>query len=68
MACVLGHLARTRPEAAVVVTDGCIEPLDKADVAAAAATRIHVLVTRDGSTDLIARAGLPYTQLGRVPQ
>jgi hypothetical protein len=26
-----------------------------------------VLVTRDGSVNLIAKAGLPYTQLERIP-
>ncbi len=67
MTCVLEHLARTKPEAAVVVTDGYIEPLQRADVTAAAATRLHVIVTRDGSPDLLARAGLAYTQLPRVP-
>ena len=67
MSCVLEHLARTRPPAAVVVTDGYIEPLERSDVAAAAATRLHVIVTRDGSPQLIRQAGLPYTQLSRLP-
>jgi len=68
MTCVLEHLARTRPAAAVVVTDGYIEPLEARDVAAAAAaTRLHVVVTRDGSPELIRKAGLPYTQLSRLP-
>jgi hypothetical protein len=68
MTCVLAHVARTRPEAAVVITDGYIEPLEPAAVAGAAATRLHVLVTRDGSPELVRRAGLSYTQLGRLPQ
>jgi hypothetical protein len=68
MTCVLEHLVRTRPPAAVVVTDGYIEALDGRDVASAAArTRIHVLVTRDGSPEQVRKAGLPYTQLSRVP-
>ncbi len=67
LACVLEHLARTRPPAAVVVTDGYIEPLDRSDLAAVSATRLHVIVTRDGSPDLLHRAGLPYTQLSRLP-
>jgi hypothetical protein len=67
MACVLEHVARTRPDAAIVVTDGYIEVLDHSLVAKAAGTRLHVLVTRDGDTRPIARARLPYTQLDRVP-
>jgi hypothetical protein len=68
MGCVLAHVARTRPRAAVVVTDGYIETLTAADVAAVQATRLHILVTRDGTTAPFARVGLPYTQLGKVPQ
>lgn len=68
MRCVLEHLATHRPRAAVVVTDGFIEALSAADVARVRATRLHVLVTRDGTTAPFARVGLPYTQLGKVPQ
>jgi Zn-dependent protease with chaperone function len=67
MGCVLEHVARTRPRAAIVVTDGYIEPLTPAQVAAAAGTRLHVIVTRDGNAALLRRAGLPYTQLSRLP-
>ena len=68
MRCVLEHVARHRPRAAVVVTDGYIEALSASDVAAVRATRLHILVTRDGTTVPFARMGLPYTQLGKVPQ
>jgi hypothetical protein len=68
MRCVLAHVATHRPRAAVVVTDGYIEPLGADDVAMVRATRLHVLVTRDGTTVPFARVGLPYTQLGKVPQ
>ena len=67
MGCVLEHLAATRPPSAVVVTDGYIERLDPALVTRAAATRVHVLVTRDGSAAELCRAGLAYTQLDKVP-
>ena len=68
MHCVLEHVARTRPSAAVVVTDGYIEQVSpKAVAAAVARTRLHVIVTRDGNPTLIQRAGLPYTQLSGVP-
>jgi hypothetical protein len=67
LACVLEHVARTRPASAVVVTDGYIENLDRRLVMKASATRLHVLVTRDGSPAELLRAGLPYTQLERIP-
>jgi hypothetical protein len=63
MGCVLAHLERTQPEAAVVVTDGYIEQLDPALVTRARGTRLHVLVTREGSPAELARCGIPYTQL-----
>jgi hypothetical protein len=67
LACVLEHVARTRPASAVVVTDGYIENLDRRLVMKTSATRLHVLVTRDGSPAELLRAGLPYTQLNKVP-
>jgi hypothetical protein len=68
MGCVLDHVARTKPRAAIVVTDGYIEALSPKLVAAASATtRLHVIVTRDGNAVLLQRAGLPYTQLSRLP-
>ena len=67
LSCVLEHVARTKPRAAIVVTDGYIESLAPAQVAATAGTRLHVIVTRDGSATLLQRAGLPYTQLSRLP-
>lgn len=67
MACVIEHVLATRPEAAVVVTDGYIEALDPRWVAKIAGTRLHVIVTRDGNPAQIHRAGLPYTQLEKVP-
>lgn len=67
MACVLEHVAKTRPDAAIIITDGYIEALDRRLVVKAAGTRLHVFVTRDGNPNLIKRAGLPYTQLDGVP-
>jgi hypothetical protein len=67
MACVIEHLARTKPEAAIVVTDGYIERLDPSLLCKASGTRLHVLVTRDGNPAELLRAGLPYTQLDKVP-
>lgn len=68
LGCVLEHIARTRPEAAVIVTDGFIEHLPRELVAPTSATRIHTLLTRDGSPLELNRAGLSYTQLPKVPK
>jgi hypothetical protein len=68
MACVLEHVARTRPPAAVIVTDGYIERLSQELVRSASATRLHAIVTRDGSSNLLRAAQIPFTQLGRFPQ
>jgi hypothetical protein len=68
MACVLAHVAKTRPAAAIVVTDGYIERLDRGAVhGALAATRLTALVTRDGNPAALQRAGIPYRQLEKVP-
>ncbi len=67
MACVLEHVAKIRPLAAVVVTDGYIEQLDKRLVSKISGTKLHVLLTRDGSPAELERAGLIYTQLDKVP-
>jgi hypothetical protein len=67
MACVVAHLAENRPPTALVVTDGYIEQLPKELYRRAAATKLHALVTRDGDTRELHRAGIPYTQLGRLP-
>ncbi|MDO9694370.1 MAG: hypothetical protein Q7W56_06530 [Candidatus Latescibacteria bacterium] len=63
MSCVLEHLVRTRPTAAVVVTDGYIEALDRQLVAKTAGTQLHALVSRDGSPAALERAGIACTQL-----
>ena len=68
MACVLQHVALTRPEAAIVVTDGYIEDLPRELVKRAAGNRLHVLLTRDGSATKLERAGIAYTQLDRLPK
>lgn len=67
MACVLEHLARTRPTAAVLVTDGFIEEVPAARVRQIGDIRLHAIVSRDGNPSLLARAGIPYTQLDRSP-
>ena len=65
--CVLEHIARTRPESAVIVTDGYIESIPRNLVFSTRPARIHTLLTRDGSAAELNRAGLSYTQLPKVP-
>ncbi len=66
--CVLEHLIRHRPEAAVVVTDGYVEAVDPDLVRRLGPMRLHAVVTRDGNPIAIQRAGIPYTQLRRLPR
>ena len=67
MACVLEHIAETRPTAAVVVTDGYIETLSPGLLAGVRGTRLHVIVTRDGSPAMLQQAGISYSQLSELP-
>jgi hypothetical protein len=67
MACVIEHIAQTSPPAAVIVTDGYIEALPAAFVRSAEPARLHAIVTRDGSPQLLHRAGISCTQLSRLP-
>ena len=67
LGCVPDHVARTRPRAAIIVTGGYIEHIKASQMAAAGGTRLHAIVTRDGNAALLLRAGLPYTQLSRLP-
>jgi hypothetical protein len=67
MGCVLEHIAQTHPSAAVVVTDGWIEPITRQQAQAAGSTRLHAIVTRQGSPHALAQAGIAYTQLRRIP-
>jgi hypothetical protein len=68
LSCVLEHICRTRPAAAVIVTDGYIERVDPSLVLSAGASRIHAIVTRSGSTAELERAHIAYTQLPEVPR
>ena len=67
MSCVLEHVVETRPASAVVVTDGYIEEVELDLLRKASATRIHAIVTRDGSPSALRWAGISYTQLDEVP-
>jgi len=67
MSCVLEHIAKTKPVSAVVLTDGYIEEVDRTLIRKTSSTKIHAIVTRDGSSSALHRAGISYTQLDRVP-
>ena len=67
--CVIAHVEKTRPASAVIVTDGFVEAIPKKRIATLArATRLHAIVTRDGNPSLLKAAGIPYSQLGRLPK
>lgn len=67
MACVLAHLAKTRPRCAVVVTDGYIEPVERRMLDGCSGTRLTAIVTRDGDPSALHKAGIPYVQLEALP-
>lgn len=67
MACVLKHIAETKPVSAVVLTDGYIEQVDPSLIKKTSSTKTHAIVTRDGSPSTLHRAGIAYTQLDRLP-
>lgn len=68
MNCVLQHIIKTRPQSAVVVTDGYIEKVDVKLLDKAKTARIHAIVTRDGNPSQLLKAKIPYTQLERLPK
>ena len=67
MNCVLEHIIRTRPRSAVIVTDGYIEQVDMRLLSRARTTKLHAVVSRNGDPSKLSRAGIPYTQLERLP-
>ncbi len=67
MVCVLEHIAKTKPTSAVVVTDGYIEKVPLDLLSRTKSTRLHVILTRDGSPSQLHRANIPYTQLEKMP-
>jgi len=51
----------------VIITDGYIESIPRQRVTEIRGTRLHAIVTRDGNPSLLKAAGIPYSQLGRLP-
>lgn len=68
LACVLSHIAVTRPPAAVIVTDGYVEDLGAGALGPLRGIRVHAIVSRGGDASQLERAGIPYTQLEEVPE
>jgi len=64
--CVIDHLHKTRPTAAVIITDGYIERLPPGIGQGLKPTRVHALISRDGDPSLLRQAGIPTTQLPRI--
>jgi predicted metal-dependent peptidase len=67
MNCVLEHIAKTKPQSAIIVTDGYIEEVDMRLLKAINSVKLHVLISREGSASKVEKAGIPYTQLERLP-
>jgi len=67
LSCVLEHISRTKPDSAVIITDGYIEAIQPGEVDMTKPARIHAIVSRDGSTRLLNDAHIPFTQLERIP-
>jgi len=67
LGCVLDHVEKTKPASAVIVTDGFVEEIPADRVRRITGTRLHAIVTRDGNPISLQRAGIPYTQLERLP-
>lgn len=66
MDAVLQHIAETRPGKAVVITDGYIEEGDRDLLLAVGGQSVMAIVSRNGSPAALQRAGIPYSQLGRI--
>ncbi len=64
---VLAHFAASTVEQAVVVTDGYIEPCDADLLHSLGERNIYAVVSRDGSTHVLDRAGIPSYQLENYP-
>lgn len=70
MNCVLAHARDTRPGRAVVITDGYIESCNRKLLRQLKHARqeLFALVSRDGSTQQLDRAGIPCCQLEPYPE
>lgn len=60
---VTAHIHRTRPEAAVVLTDGYVGPIPEAHLDACRRARLQVVLTPDGWRDDLEPAAVGFHQL-----
>jgi predicted metal-dependent peptidase len=65
--CVLAHISKTKPARAVVFSDGYISRFDAGLVEACSATRLMAIVTGQGSSGQLERAGFECIQLDSLP-
>lgn len=68
MNAVLEHVAKTKPEKAVIITDGFIEACNRKLLGAVKDQKLHAIISRNGSTNEIIKAGIPFTQLPRYSE
>lgn len=61
--CVLEHIGATKPQAAIIVTDGLVELVDSEWLRSTAGIRIHVLLLPKGDDRRLRAAGIPFTRL-----
>jgi hypothetical protein len=64
---VLSHFADSHVDRAVVITDGYIERCDPKLLNRLGHKTLHAIVSRDGSTTELDRAGIPSYQLEQYP-
>ena len=64
---VLRHVAQTRPQKALIISDGYIETCDPMLLAGVKGQKLFAVISRDGSPAEFERAGIPYSQLEAFP-
>jgi hypothetical protein len=62
---VLQHIAATKPKKAVIVTDGLISQCNDRLLAATRDQKLFAIISHNGNSSEIERAGIPYIQLPR---
>ncbi|MDP6670093.1 MAG: hypothetical protein QF492_09365 [Candidatus Krumholzibacteria bacterium] len=62
--CVLEHIAKTRPRAALIVTDGEVEEPDPQLLEKLSGVRLHAIITSGGSSLILSEAGIETSYLG----
>jgi hypothetical protein len=63
---VLEHVRKTRPQKALIITDGFVEKLDAGD-AAVSGVSLHFLLSAKGTDNVIRAYGHPISRLAVLP-